>query len=76
MLSHEKQLNVKQNSTKSQRSLCAQLRLVTLPLAIDKGKFKSFPEEKNFVLLCTLYNLLHFLVRCPAFLKFRWLDDY
>lgn len=33
--------------SKSKRSLCAQSRLGTLPLAIERGRFTAFPEEKK-----------------------------
>lgn len=46
--------SVKQNLSKSQRSLCAQLCSGKLALAIETGRFTGLPEEKMLCLLCDL----------------------
>ncbi len=45
---------VKQNIPEIQRSLCAQLRSGTLPLAVETGRFSGVPEEQRLCLLCDL----------------------
>lgn len=44
----------KQNFTESHRSVCAQLRSGTLPIAIETGRFNGLPEEEQLCLLCNL----------------------
>ena len=55
---------------KAQRSLCAQLRSGTLPLALETGRFNGTPEEQRLCLLCPLgeiENELHFMFHCPLY---------
>ena len=61
---------VKYNLSRRQRSLCAQIRSGTLPLALETGRFNSIPEEERNCLFCELgeiENELHFLFYCPKY---------
>ena len=65
---------MKYNLNKGQRSLCAQLRTGTLPLAIETGRFNATPEEERLCLLCELgeiENEVHFLFYCPTYEDLR-----
>ena len=58
------------NLTRSQRSVCAQIRSGTLPLAIETGRFYGTPEEDRLCLLCDLgevENEIHFVFHCPMY---------
>lgn len=50
------------NSSKRQRSLCAQLRSDILPLNVESGQFVSLEEEKRTcpLVLCDGGNEFHF----------------
>ncbi len=61
---------VKYNLTRRQRSLCAQLRSGTLPIALETGRFNATPEEDRVCLLCDLggiENEIYFLFHCPIY---------
>ena len=62
------------NLRRGQRSLCAQLRSGTLPLAIEVGRYKGIPEEQRLCVLCDL-NVVedeyHFLFHCPVYCELR-----
>ena len=61
---------VNYNLNKRQRSLCAQLRTGTLPLALETGRFSNTPEEGRICLLCKLSeveNEVHFLFYCDLY---------
>ncbi len=45
---------VKYNLTKRQRSLCAQLRSGTLPIALEIGRLNATPEEDRNCLFCDI----------------------
>ena len=42
---------------KSKRSLCAQLRMGTLPLSLEVGRFNSTAEEEHLCSVCDMYVL-------------------
>ena len=61
---------VEYNLNKRQRSLCAQIRSGTLPLALETGRFNATPEEQRYCLFCELgeiENEVHFLFYCPKY---------
>ena len=56
--------------SRSQRSLCAQLRCGILPLAIEVGRFTAVLEEKRLCSLCDLQDIeneYHFMFYCPLY---------
>ena len=60
--------------SRRQRSLCAQLRAGTLPLAIEVGRFKGIPEERRLCEFCDLHVVedeFHFILYCPLFDELR-----
>lgn len=62
------------NLTRAQRSVCAQLRCGTLPLALETGRFHSVPEEERICTLCDLIDIeneMHFLFYCPLYCDLR-----
>ena len=61
---------VTMNLSKSQRSLCAQLRAGILPLYIETGRYQAIPEENRICTMCCLgevENEAHFLFYCPFY---------
>ena len=65
---------VKYNLSKRQRSLCAQIRSGTLPLALETGRFNATPEEERYCMFCELgeiENEVHFLFYCPKYTDIR-----
>lgn len=65
---------VKQSLTERQRSLCAQLRLGTLPSVIQTCRFTGLPEEKRLCLLCNLGEIeaeAHFILYHPLYSDLR-----
>ncbi|KAJ0067607.1 hypothetical protein NL108_008777 [Boleophthalmus pectinirostris] len=58
------------NLSRGQRSVCAQLRCGTLPLASETGRFHSVPEEERTCAPCDLKDIeneMHFLFYCPLY---------
>ena len=56
--------------SRSQRSLCAQLRCGILPLAIEVGRFTAVAEENRLCSLCDLQDIeneYHFMFYCPLY---------
>ena len=65
---------VTSNLKRRQRSLCAQLRSGTLPLAVEVGRFRGTPVEERLCLLCDLgivEDELHFVFHCPLYGELR-----
>ena len=61
---------MKYHLNKRQRSLCAQIRSGTLPLALETGRFNATPEEERYCLFCELdeiENEVHFLFYCSKY---------
>ena len=57
-----------------QRSLCAQLRTSTLPLAVEVGRFKGTPEHLRLCEFCDLQVVedeFHFVFYCPLYCDLR-----
>lgn len=57
-----------------QRSLCAQLRTGSLPLAIEVGRYKGIPEEEGLCVFCDLgvvKDEFHFIFHCPSYSDLR-----
>lgn len=57
-----------------QRSLCAQLRTGSLPLAIEVGRYKGIPEEERLCVFCDLgvvKDEFHFIFHCPLYSDLR-----
>ena len=59
---------------KSKRSLCAQLRMGTLPLSLEVGRFNSIAEEERLCSVCDLRVVedeAHFMFHCPLYKEHR-----
>ena len=67
-ISKEEYLEI--NLTKMQRSVLAKLRSCTLPLAIEKGRYKNEKFSKRICILCNEMEIedeIHFVIQCPRY---------
>ena len=67
-ISKEEYLEI--NLTKMQRSVLAKLRSCTLPLAIEKGRYKNEKFSKRICTLCNEMEIedeIHFVIQCPRY---------
>ena len=67
---------MKNNLSKQNRSIIAQLRFGILPLKIETGRFQGLPIDQRICELCrsAVEDEIHFVCQCPFFNKKRF--DY
>lgn len=71
---YDTEIYVRLNLSRKQRSLCAQWRTGTLPLAVEVGRFKGIPEENRICTMCDLglvEHEFHFVLYCPFYTDLR-----
>ena len=71
----EKQIEnyIKLNLSNKERSFLAQLRMGTLPLFIEMGRYTKVPVNQRFCFNCpnSVEDEFHFCFSCPVYNKFR-----
>ena len=71
----EKQIEnyIKLNLSNKERSFLAQLRMGTLPLFIETGRYTKVPANQRFCFNCpnSIEDEFHFCFSCPVYNKFR-----
>ncbi len=50
---------------RKQRSVLAHARAGTLPIAIEKGRWRCIPREERQCNMATIKNIYHFTLICP-----------